>query len=144
MPNIDFRCGRCGVTSRRHHNARKCLHCRGDLTPVVEYAFDSMIDCQQLIRQMDQLRRDGWCVVLKCLPDGFPWIDGGDPSEYGGSVEPSAVSRQTWCCEAQDVDWRKEGIRHLRASQCAFAATPGEAVASVVKKTQTSQKAGGE
>jgi hypothetical protein len=73
---------------------------------------------------MERLRIDQWCVVLKCLPDGFPWLAGGDPSEYGGSGEDTPVSFKPWCAEAQDM--RRDG--HWRRAQFGDGATPEEAM----------------
>lgn len=73
---------------------------------------------------MERLRMDQWCVVLKCLPDGFPWLAGGDPSEYGGSSDDTALSLQPWCAEAQDM--RRDGA--WRRSKFACGCTPDEAM----------------
>ena len=53
---------------------------------------------------MERIRADGWCVVLKALPDGFPWIIEGSRSEYDAPFPDQHVIRK-WCCEAQDVSW---------------------------------------
>lgn len=85
-----------------------------------------------MLDTMEALRQDGWCIMLKCLPDGFPWIAEADPSEYGGGGEDTEISRKPWCCEARDMR-HKTPWRH---GQFATATTPAEAVAKVAEKVR--------
>lgn len=92
---------------------------------------------------MEAMRRDGWCVVLKCLPDGFPWLASADHSEYGGGGDAVPIGLKPWCCEASDMRW-KGGTGVYRLSQFAMADTPFDAVNGVRKQIEQAEKAKGE
>lgn len=82
--------------------------------------------------QMAEIATDGWCVVLKKLPPGFPWIFDDEPkSEYdAGDGRQHEVGRDQWVCEAQDV--RPEG--RFRHSEFATADTALGAIEKVREK----------
>ena len=97
------------------------------------------IDGSYILANMERLANDGWCVVLKKLPPGFPWIIPDDPSEYAGPSEAQAIGTGKWCCEATDV--RREGP--YRHSQWAMHETPAKAVRSVfLSCNEETQRAG--
>lgn len=78
----------------------------------------------------EQLRNDGWCVVLKCLPKNLPFIIEGARSEYDAPSPDAHVGRDKWCCEVQ---FYGEPYRH---SEVAFAETPFDAMFKVFVKVQ--------
>jgi hypothetical protein len=92
---------------------------------------------------MEAMRRDGWCVVLKCLPDGFPWLAPGDPSEYGGGGDAVPIGLKPWCCEASDMRWKRGMTDTYRLSQFAMADTPFDAVDKVRKQITQADAAKG-
>jgi len=52
---------------------------------------------------MEELRNDGWCVVLKCLPKEIGWLIEGARSEYDAPCEDRHVGHGKWLCEASWV-----------------------------------------
>lgn len=69
-------------------------------------------DSQELLNIMHQLRSEGWCVVLKCLPETEGWIMEGGMSEYDAPSETVKIGVGTWCFEATDVTWPNNRYRH--------------------------------
>lgn len=57
---------------------------------------------------MEELRRDGWLVALKCLPKEIGWILEGSRSEYDSPSSDKMIGRGKWTCYAQ---WMGEGYR---------------------------------
>ena len=76
---------------------------------------------------MEQLRDDGWCVVLKCLPREMGWLVEGSRSEYDAPARDTRVGAGTWYCEIQDV--RRAEL--WRASRYAMHKDPLQAVMRV-------------
>lgn len=62
-----------------------------------------------LLEQMEDLRHDGWCVVLKCMPSKFGWIIEGSRSEYDSPCPDRKIGAGKWCCEAM---WMGDGYKH--------------------------------
>lgn len=94
---------------------------------------------KKVFAAMEQLRQDGWCVVLKCLPPGFPWLAPGDPSEYGGGSSDTPVSEKPWCAECQDMLPGKS-MWDFRHSQFADGSTPQEAMTALVRKVKEEER----
>lgn len=80
---------------------------------------------------MESLRVEGWCVVIKCLPDNLPWLAGGSRSEYDARYPDTAVSKKKWCSEAQ---WLGKGEH--RHSAFGFGETPLEAMKALYLRVQ--------
>lgn len=76
-----------------------------------------------VFERMEQLRAEGWCVVLKCLPKEIGWIIEGSRSEYDAPCPDRTVGKGKWCCE---VSWMGNGP--YRPMRDALADTPDEAV----------------
>ena len=54
---------------------------------------------------LEQLRSEGWCVVIKALPDCLPFVIEGARSEYDAPCEDQHVGHGKWCCEVQWMRW---------------------------------------
>ena len=70
--------------------------------------------CAALTESMAHIANKGFCVVLKCLPDGFPWLDD----------EAKPIVCKKWAAEAQ---WVKHGDEY-RMREHAIGDTPEEVV----------------
>ena len=79
--------------------------------------------------QMEQLRAEGWCVVLKCLPKEIGWMIEGSRSEYDAPCPDRFVGKGKWCCE---VSWMGKGP--YRPMRDALADTPEVAVQKVFRQ----------
>jgi len=93
---------------------------------------------------MEGLRADGWCVILKALPDDLPFIIEGSRSEYDAPRpdKPMKGSIGKWCVELSDMRWgRKPGARY-RGSPFAMADTPREALTKILSILEANKKAG--
>jgi hypothetical protein len=59
-------------------------------------------------QRMSAISKIGYCVIIKCLPNGFPWL-------AENSQERLVVaSKRKWCVEAQWV--ALEGWRHRQTA----------------------------
>lgn len=67
-----------------------------------------------LLESMAHISNMGFCVVLKCLPDGFPWLDD----------EAKPIICKKWAAEAQ---WVKYGDEY-RKREHAMGDTPEEVI----------------
>ena len=67
-----------------------------------------------LTETMAEISKDGFCVVLKCLPDGFPWIDDGG----------NKLIVKKWAAEAS---WVKHGDGY-RPREHAVGDTPEQVI----------------
>ena len=70
--------------------------------------------CAALTESMAHIANMGFCVVLKCLPDGFPWLDD----------EAKPICCKKWAAEAS---WVKHGDGY-RMREHAIGDTPEEVV----------------
>jgi hypothetical protein len=83
-------------------------------------------DQNELINLVDQLRGDGWMVVLKAMPEGTPFIIQGSHSEYDAPHPDIKLGAGCWCCEVFDMRDRS------RNSEAALDVDPAGAVQRVI------------
>jgi len=81
---------------------------------------------------LEALRADGWCVVVKALPNNLPFVIQGSRSEYDSPCPDRHVGHDKWCCDAQ---WMGDSPWQLGAF--ALKDTPGEAVVEVADIIRT-------
>lgn len=86
-----------------------------------------MNDSETAIRIMKELRDDGWCVVLKCLPKEMGWIIEGSRSEYDAPSPDQEIGKGKWLCELHDMAYVRKGTRY-RKSRDGLGDTPLQAV----------------
>jgi len=76
-----------------------------------------------IIERMEVLRQQGWLVVLKCIPDGFPWIV---------DEELNLTSCRRWVCEAS---WAKHDGSKFRGPQPIAISDTANAALTLVERT---------
>jgi hypothetical protein len=57
MPDINFTCNKCGRKCSRHHNARKCSRCGGNLIPAGVPPTGVDLIARERMRQITE---EGW------------------------------------------------------------------------------------
>ena len=75
-----------------------------------------------VFQTMQEISEMGYCVVLKCLPPGFPWMDFNEASRL------EIANQHKWCAEAQFV--KLDGFRPRRS---AFGTSPEAAMKSILE-----------
>jgi hypothetical protein len=81
-----------------------------------------------LVEAMEELARNGWCVVLKRLPPQLGWILQGSRSEYDAPEADRTVGKGMWYAEATYL-----GDDTYRVSQMSMQASPYQAMKNVRK-----------
>lgn len=90
-----------------------------------------------MVSTMEKLRKDGWCVVLKCLPRDLAWTIEGSRSEYDSPCPDRKVGRGKWVAELQNMNRHETGKCRWRGSPFALADTAAEAIEKVVALAKT-------
>lgn len=82
------------------------------------------------MHQMELLRDDAWCVVLKCMPRELGWMVEGSRSEYDSPYPDTFIGKGKWCAEASDVSHLVKGREKQRWRNACFGMgnSPMEAV----------------
>ena len=90
---------------------------------------------EDTLLMMEELRAQGWCVSLKCMPAEVGWIIEGARSEYDAPAKDQPIFAK-WCCDAQWV-----GKGPYRPTAFATAEIPWRAVVTVREQILEREKA---
>ena len=98
-----------------------------------ERLLEQLATAHQCWEQLEQLRSQGWCVVVKALPDRQPFIIEGGHSEYDATCEDTKLWRGKWVCEVQWMRWGETPETRYRAGTAMAGDTPEQAVAEAYR-----------
>jgi len=93
-------------------------------------AADEIERLRTTFETLERLRSEGWCVVLKALPDDLPFVIENSRSEYDAPCKQHHVGCGKWCCEVRWMRWDNDCYRPATAM---FGDTPHEAVAAAAR-----------
>lgn len=120
-----------------------CTRCRQEFEAAdeIEQLGTALNASRQCWEQLERLRSQGWCVVVKALPDNEPFVIEGSRSEYDAPCPDRRLWHGKWVCEVQWMRWGDTPETRYRCGTCMAGDTPEQAVAEACRILQEREAA---